>query len=195
MTRSLTYLVVGLSFLIAFSTLRAFPLGLSIGFEAMLPHIDLRPVAFIAHIAGASIALFTGGIQLLDWVRKHHLNWHRWNGRVYVVAVLCGGVSGFWLALSALGGSTAMVGFALLAVLWCITTILGLVNARAGNIKAHRAWMYRSFALTFAAVTLRIQLAVFIFSGWEYADASVWLAWISWVPNLIWMEWKLRRAN
>jgi len=193
-TRTLFFIGLGLCLLTAFATLRAIPLGLEVAFADMMPHITLRRLAFLLHIGGASVALATGGFQLWDGLRQRHLNWHRWNGRVYVVAVLCGGISGFWLGLSALGGPVAVVGFVLLAIIWCIFTILAVLRIRSGDVQAHRAWMYRSFALTFAAVTLRLQLMVFVFAGVGYAEASVWLAWISWVPNLLWVEWKLRQA-
>jgi len=194
-SQPLIYIVIVLSLLTALSTLRVIPLGLTTGFVDMLPHIDIRPIAFIAHISAASVALVTGGFQLLPWLRKNHINWHRWNGRVYVLAVICGGVSGFWLGLSALGGPIALLGFVVLAVLWCITTVVAVVRVRAGNIKAHRAWMYRSFALTFGAVTLRLQLAVFLFFGVDYVTASVWLAWSAWVPNILLVEYMLRRES
>lgn len=32
-------------------------------------------------------------------------------------------------------------------------------------------------------------------AGYSYPEASVWLAWISWLPNLILAEWLLRRRT
>ncbi len=51
----------------------------------------------------------------------------------------------------------------------------------------HRLWMRFSDASTFAAVTLRLQIPFgFIFFGFHsYAEMSVWLACISWIPNVI----------
>jgi hypothetical protein len=43
-----------------------------------------------------------------------------------------------------------------------------------------------SYAMTFGAVTLRIQIPFFIMAGFHsYSAASVWLAYTSWVPNVI----------
>ncbi|MFT4961886.1 MAG: hypothetical protein ACI92Z_002980 [Paracoccaceae bacterium] len=55
--------------------------------------------------------------------------------------------------------------------------------------------MIQSFALTFSAVTLRIYLLIFALNGFEYAEASVYLGWICWVPNLVFAEWYLRRKD
>ena len=64
-------------------------------------------------------------------------------------------------------------------------------RARFG-IAAHRRWMTRSYALTFATVTLRLWLprlaAIFPF---ETAYQTV--SWLAWVPNLLIVEWAIRR--
>lgn len=184
---------VVLSVLVAFSTLRFIPLGLPLAFEVMLPHIEIRPIAFFAHILASSIALGVGGFQLWDTFRQRRPGWHRWAGRVYVISVLIGGCGGFVLGLYGLAGPVSQVGFVLLATLWCLTTIVAVKKIRARNISAHREWMYRSYALTFSAVTLRVQLLCFMIAGVGYVPASVWLAWTAWIPNLILMEWWIRK--
>lgn len=44
--------------------------------------------------------------------------------------------------------------------------------------------MTRSFALTYAAVTLRIYLPVSMIVGLEFAQAYPVIAWLCWLPNL-----------
>ena len=68
--------------------------------------------------------------------------------------------------------------------------------ARAGRIAEHRQWMIRSFALTFAAVTLRLYLPVlFTVGNMDYFEASNYVAWLCWVPNILFAEVYLRRAK
>jgi hypothetical protein len=53
----------------------------------------------------------------------------------------------------------------------------------------HRTWMMRSYALTLAGVSLRLQLL--ILTGWgglPFDAVYVVTAWSSWVPNLILCE-------
>ena len=52
-----------------------------------------------------------------------------------------------------------------------------------------------AFALTFAAVTLRLELVVLTIAGLTYVEAIEILAWASWVPNLLVAEWLLRRPR
>ena len=85
-----------------------------------------------------------------------------------------------------------VLGCALLAVSWLAVTARGIWLARKGDIARHRQWMIRSFALTFAAVTLRLQLPVLFLLGMNYETASNVIGWTCWVPNLIVAEWLIR---
>jgi len=55
--------------------------------------------------------------------------------------------------------------------------------------------MVRSFALTFAAVTLRLLLVGFMIAGFEYGPATVYIAWLCWIPNLIFAQWWISRTK
>jgi hypothetical protein len=79
----------------------------------------------------------------------------------------------------------AHVGFGLLASFWLLTTIRGFLFIRAGHDIDHRAWMIRSYSLTFAAVTLRIYLPLSLAIGLPFDVAYPAISWVCWVPNLI----------
>jgi hypothetical protein len=51
--------------------------------------------------------------------------------------------------------------------------------------------MMRCFAITFAAVTLRLYLGLFAVIAVPFDAAYPVVAWLSWVPNLILVEWYL----
>jgi len=117
-----------------------------------------RPFTAFAHFAGGAIALVAGTFQLNSRLRTSFIGAHRWLGRLYLLAVVSGGAAGFALAQHAFGGLTARAGFGLLAVCWTGSTLNAYRNIRQGNLSAHRSWMIRSYALTLAAVTLRVYL-------------------------------------
>jgi len=81
-----------------------------------------RPTATVAHFLGGAIALVAGALQLNARLRARFLQAHRWTGRIYVVAVMTGGVGGLALAVQSMGGFIGRAGFALLAVAWLIST-------------------------------------------------------------------------
>lgn len=186
-------MMIFLSALIALSSYRFLILGLPLAFPGMPGHIENRQLAFLLHISLAPVALLLGSLQLLPNLRSKQPAYHRWAGRLYGIAVLIAGIAGMIVAVGAEGGIIASSGFGLLAILWLYVTAKGINHARAREFKKHRQWMLRSFALTFAGVTLRLELLGFMFAGFEYTEASIYLAWTAWLPNLLFIEWWLRR--
>ena len=146
---------------------------------------DMLGLAVPLHFAGGGLALAVGAFQLNAALRARRIQWHRVLGRLYVVCVLIGGVSGLRLAIASQGGMTAHVGFGVLACAWLFTTTRGFLRIRAGDDIDHRAWMIRSYSLTFAAVTLRIYLPLSLAAGVPFEIAYPAIAWLCWIPNII----------
>lgn len=140
------------------------------------------------HLAGGSLTLATGAWQLNTQLRSRHPALHRWIGRLYVVAVLVGGLGAAVLAPHSQAGMVAHWGFGLLAVAWLGTTIVAYRAIRRRDAAAHRRWMLRSFALTFAAVTLRIYLPLSQALGLSFGTSYQVISWLCWVPNLLLVE-------
>jgi uncharacterized membrane protein len=150
------------------------------------------PLFAACHVLGAGLALLIGPFQFSRRLRARTLPVHRWLGRTYLVAVLLGGIGGLVLATIATGGLVARVGFALLAVMWLASGAQAYLAVRRGDLVRHRRWMIRNFALTFAAVTLRLHLPVLTFGfNVPFDDAYAVVAWLAWVPNLVIAEWLL----
>jgi hypothetical protein len=54
------------------------------------------------------------------------------------------------------------------------------------KFEVHRLFMRLSYALTFSAVTLRLQIPIGFMLGYaSYSAMSVWLAYTSWIPNVV----------
>ncbi len=166
-----------------------------------LVHPDMK-ATFLSHAAGiythafASIlALALGPFQFSARLRQKHAAVHRWSGRLYLaVGVLIGGAAGLYMAQFAFGGPVARLGFALLAVLWLYTGLRAYVAIRGGKVDEHRRWMVRNFSLTLAAVTLRIYMPASFAAGIEFAQAYPVIAWLCWVPNIVFAEWRYNRG-
>jgi hypothetical protein len=78
-------------------------------------------------------------------------------------------------------------------VAWIGTTAYAWRLAVARRFVEHRRWMVRSFALTFAAVTLRLYLPIAPIMGWDFMVAYRAISILCWVPNLIVAELYLMR--
>jgi hypothetical protein len=147
------------------------------------------------HAAGAATALLLGPFQFFPKLRARYLRLHGWSGRVYVLGCTAGGMSGFLLAMGASTGPVTMAGFGLLAVIWLVTTSLAWLRAVQRRIAAHKAWMIRSFALTLAAVTLRLYLLTADSLALPEVSSYQLIAFLCWVPNLVLAELYLHRLK
>lgn len=147
------------------------------------------------HVAGAATALLIGIFQFLPRLRTRAPGVHRWIGRTYVLACTFGGVSGLMLAFGSIAGPIAAGGFGLLALLWVSITVHAWRLAVNRRFAQHREWMIRSWALTFAAVTLRLYLPLAPLLGVDFMVGYRAIAWLCWVPNLIAAELYLRATR
>ncbi|MEV8324208.1 DUF2306 domain-containing protein [Kitasatospora sp. NPDC059811] len=163
-------------------------------------------VTFYVHIVTAALALLVGPFQFSTALRRRSPAVHRWTGRIYVFGVAVGSLAAFVMAFFNSVAFNGFFGFGGLALLWAWTTWRGYRAVRDRDLPSHRAWMIRSFALTYAAVTLRSWLGVLILlqtltaqghvDGQRFFDnAYAAVPFLCWLPNLIVAEFLIRRRG
>ena len=146
--------------------------------------------AFYTHVGSGSVALGIGWLQFLPKFRARNINRHRIIGKIYAIAILAfASTSGMVLAFNANEGLPAKLGFGCLAFAWFYTTLQAWLTIIKGNVLQHRTWVTRSYALTLAAVTLRIWLPLSAIAGLSFHQAYAAISWFCWVPNLLVAEW------
>ena len=145
----------------------------------------------VVHVGGAVTALVLGSLQFAPGLRR--VGAHRWIGRTYVLGCLVGGAAGLVLATGSSAGPIASAGFGSLAVVWIAVNLLGWRAALDRRFEDHRRWMIRSWALTLAAVTLRLYLPLVGVLDLPFLPWYRAIAFLCWVPNLIVAELYLRR--
>lgn len=166
------------------------------GSPEVLANSFTRLGVLTVHAGLAATALILGPFQFMAGVRRKHAALHRRMGTAYVICCLAGAVAGFVLALGTTAGPIATAGFGALGILWFAATAQAWRMARARRIDAHERWMMRSFALTLAAVTLRLYLpAGFLIKGVSFMEAYRVISFACWVPNLIIVEWLIARRR
>jgi uncharacterized membrane protein len=148
--------------------------------------ITAVPFQALTHMLVAPLALLCGALQFIPRLRGRHPKVHRYLGRVYVASCVIAGVGALATAPHASGGPVAGLGFGILAVAWIGVTLGGWWAAVQRKLELHRLLMRLSYAMTFGAVTLRLQIPIGFMLGYtSYAAMSVWLAYTSWIPNVI----------
>lgn len=150
------------------------------------PNMEGRTLVFVTHTLAGAVAMLIGIWQFLPRTRR--TRWHRIEGRIYVGACVIGALAGFYITWFSTAGIWASVGFAILAVLWFATTLTGFVLARRKDYVAHRRWMIRSYAITCAAITLRLIVPVGVVLGYSFYEAYIAAAWLCWIINLTAVE-------
>lgn len=175
--------------------------------EIPLNYVD-RPTAIQAalylHISFGGLALLLSPLQLSSRFRARVPRLHRVAGRVTLVAIGIAAVAGALLSTVNSAGPIGTAGFGLLAVAWLGCAVNAFRAIRRRDLQAHRRWAIRTFALTYAAVTLRLWLGLLIplviAAGWVGADAAFSRVYpvtpfLCWVPNLLVAEWFLTRSR
>ncbi|MCK0180521.1 DUF2306 domain-containing protein [Flavobacteriaceae bacterium S0862] len=153
-------------------------------------------IGFYTHIYFGGIALLTGWSQFLKKWRLKYLKTHRALGKIYIISVLLSGLAGLYIAFYANGGVTAKIGFSLLAILWLLTTVMAYQSIRKKQITKHEQWMVRSYALCFAAVTLRLWLPILpVILQIGFDEAYIIISWLCWVPNILFAELLIRNKR
>lgn len=152
-------------------------------------------IGFYGHILFGGLALMIGWVQFSKRFRNSNLVRHRTIGKVYVGAVMVSGLCGGFIAFYATGGPVAMAGFFMLAVFWLYFTITAYIAIRQGDIEKHKVFMIYSYAACFGAVTLRIWLPLLILLMGSFEPAYRIVAWLAWVPNLVFAFYWVRRKG
>jgi hypothetical protein len=107
-------------------------------------------------------------------------------------AVLLGWCASLWIAPHSQTGWVASSGFLALGAAWIVTTGLAVRFILRGDAIGHRRWMIRSYALTAAAITLRMYLPLIFAFHWPFSVAYPAIAWLCWIPNALAAEVYLR---
>lgn len=116
----------------------------------------------VAHIGAAMPALIIGPWMFHTKFRDEQLKLHRKLGEIYVIGCIISAATVFPVALANLGGLVAHIGFGSMAFIWFWTTYFAYTAIIHGNVAAHRRWMMRSYAMTFAFVHVNFTYHILI---------------------------------
>ena len=159
----------------------------------VVEHSAYLPLFYI-HVY-TSIFVLTAGFLAI--IRKDFgiKNFHQTSGKIYIFLLLIfSAPSGIYMAWFANGGIFSKLSFLILGTFWWISTFLALKFIREKNFSEHKKWMWRSFALTLSAITLRLwKLVIVYFFQPNPMDVYQIVAWLGWIPNIILIEYLIRK--
>lgn len=141
------------------------------------------PVLTYLHIVPGGIFLLLAPFQFSARIRGRHIRFHRWSGRVIVLAALLAGLSALLLAAPfAFTGATASSAVVFFGVLFLVAVIRGFVAIRKRDVTRHREWMIRAFSIGIGIAVVRVVGSVlFVITRaepFEILGLSFWIGWI-----------------
>ena len=150
-------------------------------------HLDYYRASFYTHIFSSIIVLFSGAFLFSKYALTRYPKLHRNVGKIYILLILfLSAPSGLIMGFHANGGIWVKLSFFLLTPLWWFFTYMGYRTIRKGNVREHRKWMIRSFALTLSAISLRLfQYILGFLVIWDPGLQYLMVSWLSWIGNLI----------
>jgi hypothetical protein len=123
-----------------------------------VPGDTMGNFAVAMHLASAVAIMLSGGVQLVPAVRSRFPVFHRWNGRIYMLAAVA--LSGAGLYMHWIRGSVGdviqKVGGSLNALLIWLFAALALRYALARDFRTHRRWALRLFIVVSGSWFYRI---------------------------------------
>jgi len=119
--------------------------------------------ALVGHILFATVISIAGGLQLIPGIRNRFPVFHRWNGRLFVLAAFTQAITGIYLTMwvgRLVGDTTQHVVSVLGALLIIFCAVMALRFAIARNFTIHRRWALRLFLVASASWFIRLGFAV-----------------------------------
>ncbi|WP_394618631.1 DUF2306 domain-containing protein [Lentzea sp. JNUCC 0626] len=156
------------------------------------------PVPVVLHAVTVTVYSLLGAFQFAPGFRRRRPSWHRQSGRILVLCGLVGALSGLWMTVfypkpadvgPLLTGIRLVFGTA-----WAVFLVLGFLAICRRDVRTHRAWMVRAFAIGLGAGTQAVLLGSWIAATGpldQFTKAVLMLA--AWVLNLAAAEWIIRR--
>lgn len=146
------------------------------------------------HFAAGSIILILGCIQLIEQIRLKFPAFHRWTGRIYVLASLATAIGGlvFIFTQGTIGSTVMDIAFAGYGIFTFIAALATIYFARKKQFDPHRAWAIRLFALAIGSWLYRMDYGFwFLFTdGLGHADNftgwfDYFMDFFFYIPNLL----------
>ncbi|MBT1689394.1 DUF2306 domain-containing protein [Dawidia soli] len=156
------------------------------------------------HFAMGGIILILGSIQLIEALRVRYSAFHRWVGRVYVVASLLSALGGltFIFIKGTIGGPPMDIGFGLYGILMLVAGIETYRHAAAGRYEQHRAWALRLYALAIGSWLYRMDYGFWFMLAGKLGHTSEFsgmfdriMAFFFYIPNLVVAEIFIRQRK
>jgi uncharacterized membrane protein len=126
--------------------------------HGFVPGVTKGNWAIVMHLASAAVIMLAGSAQLVPQIRNRFPAFHRWNGRIYMLAAATLSAAGMYMQWfrGSIGDLPQHLGSTLNFVLIWLFAGIALRYAMARDIKTHRRWALRFFLVVSGSWFYRI---------------------------------------
>lgn len=158
-----------------------------------LPVLAAHPVSEALHRLGGALYMVLGAMQLTPGLRARHPTLHRYAGRVFVALSLVAGVTGAYMALAFAYEPGERAPSVLFAAVMVASVVKAVIAIRRGDVRAHRAWMIRSFSVGLGIATIRVMAVIALHTTpWTTRQVITPIFWLGWASSLLVAELWIR---
>lgn len=186
-------------YLLLLITWQYIPIKYDVAFLNIKPEIEFTwyKFAFFTHVYTSWIVIVVGFFQFWKFLRSRFSDTHRFFGKIYIFVILIfSAPSGLAMSMVANGGWISQVAFVILTLLWFYFTYKAYHFARTKNWDQHQKYMFRSYALTLSAISLRF-IKYILANTLELPPMDMYriVSWAGWGVNLVLVEWYLLKSK
>ncbi len=163
-----------------------------------------HPLLTLLHVLPGAILLILAPLQFSRRIRSRHIQFHRWSGRVLMLATLIIVSSGLYFGLlMPYGGPSEAMAAALFGGFCLAAMGRAFLAIRRRQVARHREWMLRAFAIAIGISTIRVAGGVFDIAltpaGYRSQEIFVLSLWSGWLLTLgaaeLWIRYTRPRSR
>lgn len=170
---------------------------LTAGTLAFETKYEANRVFILLHVIPGGLIFLLAPFQFSDRVRRRYVNYHRWTGRVLLVAVAISGTNAFIFGLfMPFGGWLESAAVMLFGTLFLYAGARAWVAIRRRDVTTHREWMTRMFAVAIGIATTRvISIGVSALTTLSLREVFLVSLWAGFASSVVGGEITIRRAR
>jgi len=164
---------------------------------AITARFNAYPGTTLLHILPGLVVLTLGPLQFLAPLRARFPRLHRWTGRVLLTAAVPVGLSGlFFGVLVPYAGLSETLPSAIFGGLFLLAIAQAFRAIRRRDMRRHREWVLRLFALAMGVGTIRLVGVGLVALGEVEVPRIVGVSfWLGWLATLGAAEWWIRATR
>src|SRR5260370_41167571 len=156
-------------------------------FVALDKVFALHPILTMIHVVPGLLFMVLRPFQFSESIRARHLQWHRWNGRIFMACGLIIGISALLMSftMQSIGGVNQAAATILFGFLFLFALSKAVWHISRREIILHRQWMIRAYSIGLAVAMIRPIIGIFFATSpltgltpYQFFGTAFWIGFV-----------------